>query len=236
MWGDYANLTLAASTVAAGSWTDRIADVLTHPVIVAALLLIAIVSLALELLFFGTGLWALASVGGFGLYFLGAYLAGTAGFQEVTLFVVGIVLLLLEVFVPSFGLLGVLGSLGLLSGVMMAGENPQQTMWLLGVAFLLALLVVGVAFKYWKHRGVWHRFILREQLTTEQGFVSNPNKHYLQGRQGKALTPLRPAGTALLAGERVDVVTEGGFIESGKTVSVIQVDGTRVVVKEVDVD
>jgi len=53
------------------------------------------------------------------------------------------------------------------------------------------------------------------------------------GKVGTALTPLRPAGTAEVAGQRLDVVTEGEFIHSGMQIKVIKVEGTRIVVKEI---
>jgi membrane-bound ClpP family serine protease len=209
-----------------------IADFLTHPVTATVLLLIGIVGIALELLFFSTGLLALVGIVGFGLYFLGFYLAGFAGWGDLLIFGIGILLLILEIFVPSFGILTLLGAISLFGGVMAASSDPRQAAFSMGIALLIAVVIVAFAIKYFKHRGFWHRFILRDQLTTEKGFTSAPNKEYLLGKQGIAITPLRPAGTAVIEGERVDVVTDGGFIVNGKQVMVLHVEGTRVVVRE----
>jgi membrane-bound ClpP family serine protease len=211
---------------------ETLSTFLTHPVTATVLLLVGIVGIALELLFFSGGLLALGGILGFGLYFLGYYLAGFASFGDLAVFGIGIVLLILEMFIPSFGILSVLGAICLFGGVMLASSDPKEASISLGIAFLLAIVIVAISFKYLQHRGTWHRFILRDQLTSDKGFTSNPNKTNYLGKQGEALTPLRPAGTAQIDGHRIDVVTEGSFISSGKPVEVIQVEGTRVVVRE----
>jgi membrane-bound ClpP family serine protease len=213
---------------------DALSSFLTHPIIATVLLLVGIVGIALELLFFSGGLLALGGILGFGLYFLGFYLGGFASFGDLSVFAIGIILLILEMFIPSFGILSILGAICLFGGVIMASSDPKQASISLGIAFLLAIVIVAIAFKYLQHRGTWNRFILREQLTTEKGFTSNPNKANYLGKKGEAITPLRPAGTARIDGERVDVVTEGSFIHVGRPVEVVQVEGTRVVVREIE--
>jgi membrane-bound serine protease (ClpP class) len=193
--------------------------------------MVGIIGIALELLFFSTGLLALAGVAGFALYFLGFYLAGFTQFGDLIVFGLGLVLLILELVVPSFGILSVLGAICLFGGVIMASSDPTEAVYMLGVAMLVAIIVLAFAIKTFKHRGVWNRFILKEQLTTSKGFISQPDYAYLVGRTGEALTPLRPAGTALIEGERVDVVTDGSYISTSQKIVVTQVEGVRIVVK-----
>lgn len=226
--------TASSAAVAAESpFWDGISAFLTHPVTATVLLLIGIVGITLELLFFSTGLLALGGILGFGLYFLGYYLTGFVGFGDLAVFGIGIVLLILELIIPSFGILSVLGAICLFGGVMMASSDPKEAAFSLGIAFLIAIPVIVAAIKYFKHRGVWNRFILRDQLTSKEGYISSPSKQYLLGLKGESITPLRPAGTAIFEEERVDVVTDGSFIGVHKPVEVILVEGTRVVVREV---
>jgi len=91
---------------------------------------------------------------------------------------------------------------------------------------------VAIFVKIFKHRGIWNKFILREQLKTEQGYVSNAPKEHLLGKEGVSLTPLRPAGTVKINEDRIDVVTSGEFIEADRKVVVILIEGGRVVVRE----
>ncbi|OCT17153.1 hypothetical protein A8709_24550 [Paenibacillus pectinilyticus] len=212
---------------------DNLSAFLTHPVTATVLLMVGIIGIALELLFFSSGLLALGGVAGFALYFLGFYLAGFASFGDLAVFGLGLVMLILEIVVPSFGILSVLGAICLFGGVIMASSDPKEAALMLGIALLVALVAIILAIRTFKHRGVWNRFILREQLTTSKGFTSNPDRSYLIGKTGEAITPLRPAGTAMIQGERIDVVTSGSFIPASHAVVVIEVEGVRVVVKEV---
>ncbi|NQX57716.1 NfeD family protein [Paenibacillus qinlingensis] len=213
---------------------DNLSAFLTHPVTGTVLLMVGIIGIALELLFFSSGLLALAGVAGFGLYFLGFYLAGFASFGDLAVLGLGLVLLILELVVPSFGILSVLGAICLFGGVLMASSDPKEAAFMLIIALLVALVVIIAAIRTFKHRGVWNRFILKEQLTTSKGFTSSPDRSNLIGLTGEAITPLRPAGTALIQGERVDVVTHGSFISVNKAVIVVEVEGVRVVVKAVE--
>lgn len=213
---------------------DNLSAFLTHPVTATVLLMVGIIGIALELLFFSSGLLALGGVAGFALYFLGYYLAGFASFGDLSVFGLGLILLILELVVPSFGILSVLGAICLFGGVLMASSDPKEAALMLGIALLVALIVIIAAIRTFKHRGVWNRFILREQLTTSKGFTSNPDRSYLVGKKGEAITPLRPAGTALIQGERVDVVTNGSFIPVNHSIIVVEVEGVRVVVREAD--
>lgn len=213
---------------------DNLSAFLTHPVTATVLLMVGIIGIVLELLFFSSGLLALAGVAGFGLYYLGFYLAGFASFGDLVVLGLGLVLLILELVVPSFGILSVLGAICLFGGVMMASSDPKEAVYMLVIALLVAIVVVIAAIRTFKHRGVWNRFILKEQLTTSKGFTSNPDRSYLIGMSGEAISPLRPAGTAMIQGERVDVVTKGSFISANQSIVVVEVEGVRVVVKEVD--
>ncbi|MCR8845799.1 S49 family peptidase [Paenibacillus sp. SC116] len=212
--------------------SERVASFLMNPVVATVLLFIGIAGIAIELIVPGFGVPGILGVLSFGLYFFGAYVAGLAGMEAFVLFILGLVLLVLELFVPSFGILGILGSASLITSVVRAAYDTSDALLSLGIAFIAATVVVVIIARIFKHRGVWNRFILREQLTTEDGFVSARNASELIGEIGVALTTLRPSGTASFNERKVDVVTDGGFISAGKRVKVIHVEGVRVVVHE----
>jgi membrane-bound ClpP family serine protease len=204
----------------------------TGPIVATLLLIIGIVGIALELMFLNYGLFALAGIAGFGVYFAAQYVAGYAQNGDLYLFGFGIILLILELLITSFGILGVIGALCLFTSVVMASPNPGQAVVSLIVALVAAIIIIVLAFKYFGNRGTWNRFILRDRLTTEEGYVSNPEQSHLLGLKGTAITPLRPAGTALINGKRIDVVTQGEFIASGQAIEVTWIEGVRVVVRE----
>jgi membrane-bound serine protease (ClpP class) len=82
---------------------------------------------------------------------------------------------------------------------------------------------------------IGRKLILDTALEAGQGFESAPaSDHALIGKTGKTTTPLHPAGIAQIEGERIDVVSEGELIDAGELISVVRVDGNRVVVRRVD--
>lgn len=215
------------------TFMERLAEWLTNPVVSTILLFIGIAGVAIELIVPGFGVPGIVGVIGFGLYFFGNFVAGFAEKESLVLFVLGLILLVCELFVPSFGILGILGSGALIAGVVMAAFNTSSALISLGIAFAAALIVVIIVAKIFQRRGIWNRFILKDQLTTEQGYVSAETKESLLHKQGISLTPLRPSGSVIIDGERIDVVTEGSFIAANRQVIVSKIDGTRVIVQEI---
>lgn len=212
---------------------EQLARFLTNPAVQTILLILGIAGVLIELLVPGMGVPGIVGIAGFSLYFLGNFVAGFAGMEHIALFVAGVVLLVLELFIPSFGILGGLGVLALLSGVVLAAYDTGDAWKSLGIAALVAAVIIALVVKYFKHRGVWNKFIHSEAMTTEEGYVSHDERRELIGRVGRALTPLRPSGTVLLGDERIDVVTEGEFLPAGTKVRVTQIEGMRVVVRKV---
>lgn len=214
------------------SLAEKVGRFLTNPYIQILLLIIGIAGVVIELLMPGFGLPGILGLAGFVLYFTGNYVTGFAGAEHIALFVGGIILMLIELFVPSFGVLGILGIIALFSGVVLSAEKTGQALLSLGIALLIAIIVIIIVARIFKRRGIWNRFILSEKLDKESGFVSNVEQVDLLGATGVAQTVLRPAGTALIDGRRVDVVTNGEYIAAGTKIKVVHVEGLRVVVSE----
>ncbi|MFD1772904.1 NfeD family protein [Paenibacillus rhizophilus] len=211
---------------------EKLSQFLTHPAVMTILLFIGIAGVVIELLVPGFGVPGILGTLAFVLYFFGNYVAGFAGAETWLLFIIGLVLMVLELFVPSFGILGILGSVSLIAGVVRAAHSFTHALFSLGIAFGAAVVVIICVLIAFKERGIWNRFILSDSLGKEQGFIPVPEKPELVGRSGISITPLRPSGTALIADERLDVVTEGGFISVNTPVTVVKVEGGRIVVKE----
>ncbi|RST22010.1 nodulation protein NfeD, partial [Streptomyces sp. WAC04770] len=125
-----------------------------------------------------------------------------------------------------------IGSASLIAGVVMAAYSTSHVALSLGIGAACALVAIIVVALVFKERGIWRKFILSDSLSKEQGYIPNEDRDVLIGLVGTSITPLRPAGTMELEGRRLDVVTLGGFIDSGRPVRVIKTDGTRIVVEE----
>lgn len=214
------------------SFAEKLARILVNPVVMTVLLLVGIAGVVIELLIPGFGIPGILGISGFGLYFFGHYVAGFAGGEDIVLFIVGVLLLVIEIFVPSFGILGILGILSIISGVVLAAFDTGNALLSLGIASALSAIVIFIVVKVFKRYGIWNKFILRDELKTEQGYVSHSSKDHLFGAVGTSLTPLRPAGTAEFWNERIDVVTAGEYIEANRPVKVVKIEGGVVTVQQ----
>ncbi|MGV7117619.1 NfeD family protein [Paenibacillus kyungheensis] len=212
---------------------ENIARVLTNPIVTTLLLFIGIAGIAIEIIIPGFGIPGIVGIVAFALYFFGSYAAGFSGSTTWLLFLGGLILLVLELFIPSFGILGILGSASLITGVVKAAYDTSDALLSLGIAFASAAVVVTLIAILLKERGVWNRFILKEQLSSEQSFMSRLTREQFLGKEGTSVTPLRPSGTVMIEGERIDVVTQGNFIANDRPIRVKQVDGSRIIVEEI---
>ncbi len=215
------------------SFAERVSEFVTSPGIATLLLIVGIAGIAIEMLVPGFGAPGITGLAAFGLYFFGQSIAGFAGMESIVLFVIGIGLLVLEIFIPSFGILGILGIAALIFGITMGAYDTGNALQSLGIAVMIAAVIVIVFGYVFRKRGIWNRFILTEQLSTDKGFIPQLSRDQWIGQEGITLSMLRPSGLANIKGERLDVVSSGEFVEKGKTVRVLAVDGTRIVVEEI---
>lgn len=215
--------------------SEQVARFVTSPYVIPVLFMVGLAGLAIEFLTPGFGLPGFIGLGAFGLYFFGHYLAGLAGVETFVLFAAGLILLLIEIFVPGFGIFGILGLLSLAASVVAAAADRMFSLSTLVVALLLTVVGMVIAVRQLGLRGGLKRFVLNSVQENTTGYVTQPGRRELIGKQGKALSPLRPAGTAAIEGKRVDVVSEGGFIPPHTPVKVVDVQGLRVVVRALSV-
>ncbi|MFC6332454.1 nodulation protein NfeD [Paenibacillus septentrionalis] len=215
------------------SFAEQLSRFILHPAVSVLLLIIGFAGIGIELFVPGFGLPGIIGVLAMGLYFFGSYLGGLAGMESAILFIVGILLIILELFVPAFGILGILGGGAVITGIILAAPDWQSGLTAIVIALVIATIIIIIFSRTKKGRTVWSKFVLREKLTTEEGFISADSKSSLVGERGVTATPLRPAGSVLINNQRVDVVTEGGFIEINRLVEVVKAEGTWVVVREI---
>ena len=148
---------------------------------------------------------------------------------------IGILLVFIELLIlPGFGAAGVPGCFLILIGVGVAwwkfGFQTALTYTGATLVGVIPLTIVGLSVMRATPAG--KTFILRTTQDKAEGFHAPPSElASLVGKSGKALTPLRPAGAALISGHRVDIVTQGEFVPADTEVEVIFVEGSRVVVR-----
>lgn len=213
---------------------DRLVSWTTNPVVGTILLMIGIGGLILEVITAGFGAAGILSMAAFALYFGGNIAAGVAEYWVLILFVFGIALMLVEAFIPGFGVFGIAGLISTLASIVLAAVSVQTGMLMLMISLVLAIAFVIVAFRFFTKRGALRHIILSEQEKPGLGYVAPLDQKNLVGLQGIAVTALRPSGTAMIGEKRIDVVSEGAFIPSGEAVFVDRVEGVRVIVRRVN--
>jgi membrane-bound serine protease (ClpP class) len=279
------------------SLAERLARLVSNPLVSSLLLAAGVLLLIGDLLSGGVGVGAAAGVGLLAVFLGGHLVAGLAGWEDVALVVVGVVLLMLEVFVlPGVGLAGALGLVAILGGAFLAtlsrdfdlvgSDQLLRAGLTVGLAFVLIAggllllmtlltrkggprrLVLGATLgddvpvtqrssRGWLgwfdadavlasdrdedvDRGVRTRPTGEDAGATEAaaatvaghaGPVHLPRPDARPGALGVAITDLRPAGVAEIAGRRVDVVTEGEYLQAGEPVEVLVDEGYRRLVR-----
>jgi membrane-bound serine protease (ClpP class) len=159
---------------------------------------------------------------------------GIAGWTPVLMLVAGLLLLAVEVFViPGFGWSGVLGLLATIGAVILAlSPEPADAALTFGI-IISSLTLLGIALWHVATRMRAGHPLLGGMLRRDEGYVASLPRPELEGLDGIALTDLRPAGTAQFGDERLDVVSDAGWIAAGSRVRVQRAEGYRHVVRAV---
>jgi len=236
------SLDLATAEVrsAEPTWAELLVRFLTHPVLSSLLITIGILGLITEIRTPGFGIPGTIGVAALALFFWGHWLVQLAGSEEMLLVALGVVLLLVEVFAtPGFGILGALGIVALLAGLGMSLLGPGATVEVILAAagrvmlsLVLAILAALAMLRFLPRLPFGRRLVLESGMPAAAGYASAPEQDLAWlGKRGTAVSPLHPAGVASIEGSRVDVVSDGEFIDAGEMVEVTRVDGNRVVVR-----
>lgn len=210
------------------------------------LLMAGLLGLYIEFKTPGLGLPGLLGVLALALFFWGHHIAGLAGMEEMVIFLIGLGLILVEIFVlPGFGFPGILGTMlvvwSLLNAMihrMPGGDwlpsmpEFQMPAFKLSLAVVLSGLGAVLLGKILPKTPFYGHLVLKQATGASQGYSAGPtDTASLVGAVGRAVTALRPGGAMLLGDQRMDVVTRGEFVEANADVRIVEVHGNRVVVE-----
>lgn len=215
------------------SLAERLARFFTNPVLSPILLTLGFTGLILELYSPGWGVPGSVGLISLGLYFGGHVVAGLAGWAVLGLFLLGVLLLGVEILaVPGFGLPGVTGIVAIIGSIMLAAPNITLAVIYIAVALAGSTVLLILLIRYASRQNRWKRLVLTDKLDKEHGYSAGAEFSDLPGRRGQTVTPLRPAGTADIDGQRLDVVSEAAFVAAGREIEVLRVEGSRILVRE----
>ena len=153
---------------------------------------------------------------------------------SVVLFVVGMILVIAEMFQPGFGLFGTFGVLSLIGCIFVTASTISEGIILTVIIAAILLILFFIFLALFSKGKLPNKLILNDSENKEDGYVGTVDYNDFLGKTGLVTTICRPVGSAYFDGARLEVVTMGEYIEKGTPVKVIEVEGNRVVVREVN--
>lgn len=225
------------------NWSEVLVRFLTHPSVSGILMMIGMLGIFTELKTPGLGIPGLVGAACLVLFFFAQHLVGLADHVEMLLFIVGIILLGLEIFViPGFGVAGVLGLACVAASLFMSligstipqiPVNPGQiSQAFYTMVFVMAgMLVFGfLVFKY-----IFPSFVKTSPLVLDTSLaednvdLGNVSDNALsEGDTGVAVTTLHPTGKASFGNQMIDVFSDGEYVEEGQNVKIVEIAGSRI--------
>lgn len=155
----------------------------------------------------------------------------------VTCLVIAMVLFFLELFVPSGGLIGLAAGTSLVAGIVLLFRFNTKVGLVSAIVALGSLpFVFALALKVWPHTPIARMLLLKNRPTGGSETTEGPGGGGAEpalrvGLRGKALTDLRPVGTCLIEGRRLECLAESGMIRAGSAVCVVSMDGMHTKVR-----
>ena len=201
---------------------------------VLQVLLIAVMflSVMVEIKTGGLGVGVLLGIVAAGVFWGSQYTRGLVELYHIAVFLAGVLMIIVEILLPTVGLLAGLGVAAMLYSIVLALGGDIGALAALGISLVLSVAAFMLTVSRLPSSRLWNKMVLHTSSRGEQGYVSAEQHMELVGRTGEVLTELRPSGTARIDGRPVDVISEGAFIQKGTLVVVLSVNGSRVVVRE----
>ncbi|KAB8128428.1 nodulation protein NfeD [Gracilibacillus oryzae] len=186
-----------------------------------------------EILVNAKGIFSLLGLGFITVYFSSLLDTGMF-FIMIIIYFVGILLIVIDGKIMNDGTLAVIGAALMIISVGFASPN-----WLAGAYAVLGVFVGGLSsllfLKVFKKRKMWTKITLFDQLTEEAGYSSiNSSYKSLKGKKGVTVTDMRPIGTIKVEDKEYSAITQGKWLERDTEIIIESVDGTRILVKELD--
>jgi len=152
----------------------------------------------------------------------------------VLLLLLGCMLVVLEVFIPSGGIISILAAISFITSILIASwegptTGPATGLLFAGITVFAVPALVAVAFKYWPKTRMGKAFL--GELPREEEVVPDDPRRALIGRVGVARSKMLPSGAVEIDGQMIDAMTQGQAIEPGAYVVVVEVRANRVVVR-----
>lgn len=214
------------------SFLNVFSNIITHPWMSLLLLVVGTIGVITEVFVPGVGLPGIIGIISFGLFFIGNMLAGVVQFWVIGLFIIGLMLIFAELFIPGFGVFGISGLISIILSIIFAFSGGGPSFLSLVYAIIISIVLIFALIKVFKNSENIDKIILKERQNKSDGYtISKHMMTQLLGKEGIALTPLRPTGAGEFDGQKYDVITEGEFIPKESKILIHKVEGNKIFVK-----
>ena len=207
--------------------------IVDNGVLQVLLLAVMFLSVMVEIKTGGLGVGVLLGIVAAAVFWGSQYTRGLVELYHIAVFLAGVLMIIVEILLPTVGLLAGLGVAAMLYSIVLALGGDISALAALGIALAISVVLFLLIVSRLPSSKLWNKIVLQKSARTEEGYVSAMEQSELVGKSGEVLTELRPSGTVRIDGRPVDVISEGAFIQKGKSIVVLSVNGSRVVVREV---
>lgn len=204
------------------------------PVLQMLLLAIMFLAVFVEIKTGGMGAGIMLGIVAAGVFWGSQYVKGLVALSQIAVFLAGILCIIIEMLMPTVGLLAGAGVAAMLYSVVMTLGGDINAVYAMLVSFAMAVFIFALIVKKLPSSKLWNRLTLKDKSNTANGYVSAEPREELLGKRGIVVTELRPSGSALIADKLVDVISEGAFLTKGEKIIVVAVHGNRVLVRKVN--
>ena len=204
------------------------------PVLQMLLLAIMFLAVFVEIKTGGMGAGIMLGIVAAGVFWGSQYVKGLVDLSQIAVFLAGILCIIIEMLMPTVGLLAGAGVAAVLYSVVMTLGGDINAVYAMLVSFAMAVFIFALIVKKLPSSKLWNRLTLKDKSNTANGYVSAEPREELLGKRGIVVTELRPSGSALIADKLVDVISEGAFLTKGEKIIVVAVNGNRVLGRKVN--
>lgn len=229
------------------TWLDKVVSFFLNPLVSGILIILIIAGIYFELQTPGIGFPLILAILAAVLYFVPYYIEGLATNWEIVIFIIGIILILIEIFaIPGFGVAGISGIILILTGLILTLVDnkgfhfPEHALEQLGTAFATVTIAVFVGFtgsillskRLFTKSVFGQNLSLTTEMKSENGYTSSDLIFKnLIGQTATTYTILRPSGKIIIGDDMYDAVCEYSYLDKGKKVKIIDYQNNQLIVE-----
>lgn len=229
-YNNFLQMTTILESTAGDTWVEQVSNIIVQPIFTLILTCLTFLGFVYQLYSKKINAAGIIATLSLLILFLGFLIQGNVNMHSILIFSIGVILVVIELFVVG-AVIGIIGMILITISITTLGDNLLFMLANVIVALILTIVEWVILVKIFNRKIPFlDKVILKDSTNSESGY----NSHDLVGKTAQTVTDLRPAGIIFCENERIDAVSDGNFILRNKTVKILEVEGTRVVVREVD--